>query len=551
MTHAQARLSAGIQNNGNQNRILKEEKHYMFEETQNYVEWSKWDRLLREGSRSARRDSPSPPRMVIITPPSSPESQQDAEIPRHHYKDSRRHHHHHRDSRHRHHHDDDDDHFTRESETMRKDESKRESHHDHHGQHHGHHHHDSHRHHHHHHHRHHDTTDGDTFLRQTPTTTTTTLTDPYRRHALMEPEISQRTMVDGMSRLNLFLGGEQPERAMTDDGICNDFEPRRRWTEFEYESDSYHLSKRSLMKVDDSHSQHMDELGFPKTTAAPPSLEELGFPSTIDVPEANATSLPIMPQSQSESHLSVGEPRARSDGVLMPYGESGMSKRWSPKRLVCATNDDSLGAFPTAGEGAFPSIPKSPTHTTPMLPPPPDFSRSKRRLMQREGSFESLLSAKTAPAVYLPLDSEKHDRHLEDIARQKEQLRRQHHLHSQQHKEFKQTMKKLLEEEYSPYYVKRGPPSILSHLTGGSDDKPEAAAALSPARAASWTSPPRRKGSRRAWFERSESKKGKMVSNKPRPMQMVFFETVKGESFDTAISTIEEEEGEETQEESI
>jgi hypothetical protein len=111
-------------------------------------------------------------------------------------------------------------------------------------------------------------------------------------------------------------------------------------------------------------------------------------------------------------------------------------------------------------------------------------------------------------------------------------------------------MKKLLEEEYSPYYVKRSStPSILSHLTGGSDDKPEAATAAltQTSRAASWKSPPRRKGSRRAWFERSESKKGKMVSNKPRSMQMVFFETVKDESFDTAISTIEEEEGEETQ----
>jgi hypothetical protein len=65
-----------------------------------------------------------------------------------------------------------------------------------------------------------------------------------------------------------------------------------------------------------------------------------------------------------------------------------------------------------------------------------------------------------------------------------------------------------------------------------------------------WKSLARRQ--RKEWFERSESKKGKMVSTKPRSMDLVFFETIPGssteqESFD--IDTIHEEEEEEEEQE--
>ena len=110
---------------------------------------------------------------------------------------------------------------------------------------------------------------------------------------------------------------------------------------------------------------------------------------------------------------------------------------WVCWRLVSSRNGDSLGAFP--------SIPE------------------KWRL-----SFHSKIVEPFLPLQVIILFR----RHLLPIFLSNpnntiswRQQKRQEYLCSRQHLQFKQTMKELLEQEYSPYYVKSKTPSLLSHWT--------------------------------------------------------------------------------------
>jgi hypothetical protein len=282
------------------------------------------------------------------------------------------------------------------------------------------------------------------------------------------------------------------------------------WTEFEHETSSYHLSNRYLI----THQDDNEDLGFP-TKRATHTQKTPDFPAMIQ-PAVR----PLYSQTQSEPLHSNGMKPSRTRSVEDRIDKSPPTKckNWSPKRLMCGISSrDSSGAFPSIPNniksnrsGAFPSIP---------------FDTASHRSVQ------------TAPAAYIPLESKKHDN-----------LERRQYLHSstnsRHHLEFKQTMKELLEQEYSPYYVKRKTPSLLSHFTG--DDGKSSNSTITSN--IFWKSKSRRS---KEWFERSESKKGKLLSTKPRSMDLVFFETVAAvgtseESFD--IETIQEEDEEEEHE---
>jgi len=455
-----------------------ERNEYMFEESANFMEWSKWDRLLRE--HSSRGNSPPPPQLVAATPPSSPDSGHDDVfiIPYHQYPDMRRLHpirdprrtH----SRRRHG-------ASLQDELLGKivDGSERPHHQIH-----------------------------------------LTYEEKHNTHQHKSHQKSHRygkeadlPNLELESLRNVARQHEStpsPRKAMSEGGFRMDAFPRQ-WTDFEHDTNSFHLSNRSL-SVTPSCKDNVD-LGFPTMKTK----------SVLPPNESHAPAI-LQPSFQPELAQTQSEPLLPSSGMKQParaYNESfdgppaiRRTKKWSPKRLGCAgvsfsRDGDSLGAFPSLPEncGAFPST-------------------------------SSHRSVQTAPAAYIPLESKQHH--------QLEKQKRQEYLCSRQHLQFKQTMKELLEQEYSPYYVKSRTPSLLSHLTGtcSYDTTKSTWMASKP-----WKSPRRQ---RKEWFERSESKKGKMVSTKPRSMDLVFFETIPGssterESFD--IDTIHEEEEEEDEEE--
>lgn len=456
-----------------------ERNEYMFEESANFVEWSKWDRLLRE--HSSRGNSPPPPQLVPATPPSSPESGHDDGIvvPRHQYPDMRRLHpirdprrtH----SRRRHG-------ASLQDELLGKivDGSERPHH--------------------------------QIYL----TSEENHNTHQHKSHQKSyhygkEADLPNLELESLRNVARQHESTPSPRKAMSEGGFRMDAFPRQ-WTDFEHDTDSFHLSNRPL-SVTPSCKDNADFLGFPtmvKTKTAPPN-------------DSHAPAI-LQPSFQPEVSQTQSEPLLPSSGMKIParaYNQSfggppaiSRTKKWSPKRLGCAGvsfshDGDSRGAFPSLPEncGAFPST-------------------------------ASHRSVQTAPAAYIPLESKQHH--------QLETQKRREYLCSRQHLQFKQTMKELLEQEYSPYYVKSKTPSLLSHLTGtcSYDTTKSTRMASKP-----WKSLARRQ--RKEWFERSESKKGKMVSTKPRSMDLVFFETIPGssteqESFD--IDTIHEEEEEEEQE---
>lgn len=254
------------------------------------------------------------------------------------------------------------------------------------------------------------------------------------------------------------------------------------WTNFDVDEvgSSFHLSNAPSHEV--SHDAGDNQLC--NSWEAARAIDDYGFPSS----PPRASSLPAFRSSQSEpGYVTASRPEVHLDGFDMEEDALSGLKKWSPKRLIC-------GLIPLEEEeGAFP---------TP--------NRRKHSLNESQHS---------APG-YLPLESKRHE-HFEDV---------HHHNHDPRHhgssKEFKQTMKKLLEDEYSPYYVSTTR-SLLSFGSNTTDSD------------SFWKRTSSRQ--RREWFERSSDKKGKGVSTKPRSMQMVFFQT-QGEANDQELVVIPEEE---------
>ena len=435
MTFHETHPNSSLFKNLKVDRSEHAENECLYGGTQNFVEWSKWDKLLRE--HSSTRGDAGPPEMILTTPPSSPESSPHSspDMKNHHHETNHRHHrkHHHNDSHHSHH--------LSHPATQRA-VSEGGYHHIH-----RHHHDDSCQY------RHHHSSEKHLRGEQEPYLSSSQVV--ASRHDLLQPDFPQRASVEGALGRD-FVKNHVPRRAMREGAVLRH---ERAWTEFDDEVGSYHLSNSS---------RHPDELGLPNT-----ATDDQGFPSL-----ERANSLPAFRSTQSESRYFTSR-GAQYGGDMDNESSSGL-KRWSPKRLMCGFQEN---------EGAFPA-----------LPSPPEFSRSNH-------------SVRSAPA-YFPLESKRHD-HLNAFHKH------HHHHHHSSTMEFKQTMKKLLEEEYSPYDVSCTPSLLFrgenSCMAGKVSRRPK-----------------------REWYERSDSKKGKMVSTKPRTMQLVFFESTENELHD--MTTIPEEE---------